>query len=737
MSISNRRSWYVASVAGLALMGLPAVSMAAGAEVAAVADSTLVEPVTVVATRSEKQVDSVPSTVSVITANDIEDQLATDIKDLIRYEPGVTVRASPARFGAALGTTGRDGNSGFNIRGLEGNRVSILVDGVRVPDAFSFGAQNMGRGDFGDLELIKRVEILRGPGSALYGSDGVAGVVSFTTKDPSDFLRDGRSFGLQGRVSYSSADEGVSSGLVGAFTVGDWSAMLSYNHREASETENQGDNSALNSTRTAANPQDIDSDALLAKVVFAPSDAHRFRLTYETFDRTVDTDVLSGRSGTVLQVVGHDTTERDRFGFDYHFAGSGDGFVDSAVISTYWQESKSSQFTFEDRTPAVDRTRLNTFDNRVYGVAGEFHSSFSTGLIEHNLVYGADSSWTRQEGIRDGTVPPFGETFPTRAFPITNSVLAGAYIQDEIGLLGGAVSLFPALRFDYYSLDPKVDSALPAFVPADQSDSHVSPKFGAVWKFAEGWSLFGNYARGFKAPSPSQVNNSFTNLASAYTSIPNPDLKPETSETLEAGLRWRSDRFAVNGAVFTGQYEDFIEQVQVSGSFTSADPAVFQYRNIGSVEISGAEVSGQAVLGAGFTASVGASYAHGQANSGGVSMPLDSVEPVKVVAGLSWRDQGGRFGGTVNLQHGAGKDNERVGAACAPDCFVPGQFTVIDLTGYWNVTDVATVRAGVFNLTDQKYWFWSDVRGLSTASMVRDAYTQPGRNFGVSLTLRY
>ncbi|WP_447516061.1 TonB-dependent receptor plug domain-containing protein, partial [Clostridioides difficile] len=84
------------------------------------------------------------------------------------YEPGISVPRGPTRFGAALGPTGRAGNEGFVIRGIGGNRVLIQVDGVRGPDGFSFGAQSTGRGDYVDLGLVKSVEILRGPASALY-----------------------------------------------------------------------------------------------------------------------------------------------------------------------------------------------------------------------------------------------------------------------------------------------------------------------------------------------------------------------------------------------------------------------------------------------------------------------------------------------------------------------------------------------------------------------------------------
>ena len=132
---------------------------------------------------------------------------------------------------------------------------------------------------------------------------------------------------------------------------------------------------------------------------------------------------------------------------------------------------------------------------------------------------------TRQTGVRDGTVPTPPDVFPTRAFPNTDFTLAGAYAGDEIGFADGAVTLYPVLRFDHFSLTPKADPLLTGFAAAKQSGSRLSPKVGAVVKPGGGFSLFANYAQGFKAPSPTQVNQFFQNLAQGYTSIPNPDLK--------------------------------------------------------------------------------------------------------------------------------------------------------------------------------------------------------------------
>jgi hemoglobin/transferrin/lactoferrin receptor protein len=710
----------------------------AAVEVAAV----VVDPLTVIGTRTEKRQSETPATVSVISADDISETLAADIKDLVRYEPGVSVRSSPARFGAALGTTGRDGNAGFNIRGLEGNRVLIQVDGVRLPDAFAFGAQSVGRGDYLDLDLIKVVEILRGPASALYGSDGVAGAVSFTTKDPEDILAEGAAYGGSARGAYASADESWTGGLVAAGRSGRWSGMVGYAYREGHEQETQGEVATANTDRTVANPQDWASTTALAKVVFDASDAHRFRLTYEHFDRDIEADVLSGvakpplAATSVLRLLAKDTTDRDRFSVDYRYDGGGEGWLAGAEANLYWQDSSTTQFSAEDRNTAADRTRLNTFDNRVVGGAFEGESRVAFAGLDHRLVWGADVSRTRQTGIRSGTVPPAGETFPARAFPNTDYTLAGAFVQDELSFFDARLTLYPALRYDAYDLDPEADAILGAFTPAGQSDGRLSPKFGAVLKLGDVFGVFANYAQGFKAPSPSQVNNAFFNPIQNYRSIPNPDLKPETSETLEAGLRWTGTAWSASATGFAGEYDDFIEQIQRSGAFTPTDPGVFQFVNLGRVKIHGFEVKARASFENGFGAIVAASYAHGTAVNGGTKAPLDSVDPIKVVAGVTYRDPEGRFGGQLMATHSQGKQASDVAQVCTGGCFLPPGFTVLDLTAFWNITPNVVVNAGVFNLTDEKYWWWNDVRGLSATAVSRDAYTQPGRNLSVSLTFK-
>lgn len=740
--------------------GLSALTLAAGpawaeepaAPIPGAEDPVTLPTVSVLASRTEVAADQVPATVTVFTADQIEAMLATDIKDLIRFEPGVSVVSQPARFGAALGTTGRGGNEGFTIRGLGGDRVLMVVDGVRSPDGFIFGAQSVGRGGYADLDLMKSVEILRGPASALYGSDGVAGAVAFTTKDPADVLQDGRDVGARARVGYTSADEGWTEGLAVAGRSGALSGLLAYTRRDNQETETNGDRDVIGATRTTANPLDAQSNAVLAKLVWDVNPDHRLRLTLDHYDSQMDFDVLSGRvpasppfsPNAVLKLTGHDETTRDRVGLDWR--GRNVLGLDETRAAAYWQQSDTRQFTFEDRDPAVDRTRDNQFNNGLIGGSVEGRKLIASGIVEHRLVFGGDWSRTTQEGIRDGTVPPMGETFPTSPFPKTDYTLAGAFIQDEITLMGGALKIIPALRYDAYELSTD-DDPLYTGLRADQDDSHLSPKVGVVWWSTPTFGLFANWAEGFKAPTPSQVNNGYSNLTFGYVSVPNPELKPETSTSVEIGARVR-DAAVMNG-VFSGQvvafqadYKDFISQQDVGGAGTPTDPLIFQFVNFTDVEVQGIEAKGRLNWDNGVSLNIAAAWAEGDTTSDGATTSLPSIDPFKFVFGAGYDAPSGRFGGQAVVtwsQAKANADTDGLGcynAAPALGCATGDDFALVDLTTYWNVTERVTARAGVFNVFDEKYSWWSDVRGVAATSVARDAYTQPGRNFGISLALR-
>ena len=126
----------------------------------------------VVIGKTPRKVQDVVGSVSVINSGVIDKQLVHDIADLLRYEAGISMVNSGSRFG----------NSSIAIRGISGNRIATEIDGVPVAEQFNVGSYSNSGRNYVDPELIKQVEILRGPASSTYGSDAIGGVVSFVTK---------------------------------------------------------------------------------------------------------------------------------------------------------------------------------------------------------------------------------------------------------------------------------------------------------------------------------------------------------------------------------------------------------------------------------------------------------------------------------------------------------------------------------------------------------------------------
>lgn len=705
----------------------------------AAAQETVTREITVTATRVERSADQVPAAVTVRERDELDARFVEDIRDLAREEPGVSVLRAPARFSLALAATGRAGNEGFNIRGIEGNRVLILIDGVRVPNAFSFGANSFGRGDYFDLSLASRVEILRGPASALYGSDGLAGAVSFTTPDPADLLARSKSDHHLGyRLAYDSADQGFANTASAAVRSGSAEAMLMVTYRRAHELDNRGENDAPNATRTQPNPQDLASVAALSKFVWNVTPGNRLRVTVEGLRNRLDTNGLSAVSPppltatSTLALAAEDTIRRSRISLDQRLQGLRWALADGVRWAIYAQQARDRQWAFEDRNTAPDRVRDTRYEESGYGATLELDKRLRVGAPQR-LVYGLDVLRTRYDNLRDGMVPPAGEAFPTKAFPATDYTLLGLFAQDEVLFADGRFAVIPALRYDRFELTPRPDPLFsePAVALADGA---LSPKLALQWLPREGVNLYVYAARGFRAPTADQVNTSFANPLANYASIGNPDLKPETSQTVELGAKLRGERGRLTVAAFAGRYEDFIEQVRVRGSFTPADPAIFQHVNLRDVRIEGAELVGEWNVERAWMLRGSAAWAQGEDRASGA--PLNSINPLQLAAGVVWRAREDvRL--RLDVRHAARKradDVDHSGFTAPATQFIPPAWTVVDLALNWRPRHWLSVNAGVFNLTDRKYWVWTDVRGLSSTSPVVDAFTQPGRTFVLNVS---
>ena len=149
--------------------------------------TTALPDVIVSATRSEQYTDDLALTVDVLNRHNLDRQQIQDIRDTQENQTNLSVRHAPARFALTgpSNNTGREGNTGFNIRGMGSNRVLMLEDGIRIPHSYVYAGNAFGR-DYVSIDMIERIEIVRGPASALYGSDGMGGLVNFVTRSPED-----------------------------------------------------------------------------------------------------------------------------------------------------------------------------------------------------------------------------------------------------------------------------------------------------------------------------------------------------------------------------------------------------------------------------------------------------------------------------------------------------------------------------------------------------------------------
>lgn len=733
---------------------LPASVMAQSgsgvAEAAVTAPTTDLDRIVVTATRTERAPEDVPNTVDVVDRERMDEQLVRDLKDLFRYEPGITVTESFGRFGIG----------DIRIRGLGGNRVRIQADGIPVTDAFSIGSFSDANRNFVDPDTLKRVEVLRGPTSSLYGSDALGGVVAFVTKDPSDYLAAGKDAYLGVRFGYDGSWNGLHAGATVAFGGERWSGLVVVSHRQGQETENQGRNDSLGSARTASNPQDRDGRSLLSKLVFAPTATQSFKLTVEGNEDAADTDVLSARGlqpftgATNLRVLGSDRQTRARVSFGHEIDALDTRMADALDWQLFRQDSETRQDTLENRflpppTGRDRRERRFDFEQRLYGLQANLRKSFTSGNVRHDLAYGLDLSRTETRQKRDGrrtfldtgAVTPvlLPDVFPVRDFPISKTTQAGLYLQDEIAFGDGVFRLVSGLRVDYYRLEPEVDDIFaednPGVAVSDLSETNLSPKLGAVWHFARSWSLFGGYARGFRSPPYNDVNIGFTNLQFGYTALANPDLRPETSDGLEAGLRFHAAAAHAGVTAYYTRYRDFIDSLR----FVGFDPAlgmnglaVFQSQNVADARIYGVELKAGLDFGRLSEAWQGWSLRGALAWSRGedrtADVPLDSVDPLTATLGVAYA--GAQWGVELIGRAAGGKDR-----VSDPALYRQRGYGVLDLLGRWRFAPGARINAGVFNLADRRYSEAGNVPLVAADSATLDRYTAPGRYLALSVSV--
>ena len=711
-----------------------------------------VEEIIVSATRTEKPVSEVANTVSVIDVEQIEREIANGIDDLIRYEPGVSV-----------GGNGRFGLSSFSIRGVGGDRVLTLVDSTPTADEFSFGPFLSSRRDFVDIDALKSVEIVRGPGSSVYGSNAIGGVVNFITKDPIDYLGDQSLVG-SAKVGYSSIDNSMNTTVLTAFGNQTWSGMIVGTLREGSETETFFSDDSIGAGRRAQNPQDTENTNIYAKLVYAPSDSQSVTVVAERFDGDADTDVLStagtfSRGVLINSEIGEDERTRERLSLEYKLQANMPAF-DSLSVLAYVQNSDAQQNTFSERVSqgaVIDRVRNSFYEQENSGLRVQLVKGFEIGATNHELVYGLDYDQSDSITLREGNtvdrvsgqiIPEF-TNFPTRDFPNSEYTTLGAFIQDDISLFDGRLHLIPALRYDNFELDPTADEIYLSGntgspTPEGYDESELSLKVGVVYELSERWSVFAQYAEGFRAPPLDAVNTGFTNFAGGYTTLPNPDLRPERGESFEFGIRRFSDAGSLELTVYQNTYEDFIESLAVRGFNPITRLLEFQARNLDEAEISGFEAKAQYNLGSIATSLAGfrarAAYAYSDGENRETDEALNSIDPQQLVVGIGYASSNDKWSIEAVAVASDRKSASDIDATSLPFGEAPFEtpgFATLDLIGHYNINDNARINWGVFNVTDKQYFQWSEEFVQSAATTNFDRLSEAGRNYSVTVKVNF
>lgn len=700
--------------------------------------------------KTPRKVQDVVGAVSVISSASIDKKLAHDIADILRYEAGINVVNSGSQSGS------RFGNSSIAIRGISGNRVATEVDGIPVAEQFSVGSYSNSGRNYVDPELIKQVEILRGPASSTYGSDAIGGVVSFVTKKPNDLLSEtDKDFYVGLKTGYYSIDNSKLISLNTAFGNNTSSALISASYRKGHEFDNHSD------ATIASDIQDNETKSLLAKYYFNISDTQELSFSYDYFKREAQTDVRSilgfDRFSSTSSLYGDDESSRKNFAVNYEFVLDTD-WLEGGVIRFYDQQTETSQLTDEYRTSRGVDYRYDRdfyYQQDIQGLRVNFYTNISASSATHHIGYGAEYSQTDIEELRNGlqttvasgdsTNIVLSETFPLRDFPISNVEEIGVYVNDEISIKGTNFTIIPAIRYDKYELSPRVDGIYLEDNPEQNvvaiSEDSFSPKLGVVYRLNSDFQVYLQYVKGFRAPPFEDANIGLDIPLFKMRAIPNPDLKSETTDGYELGFNYSGEQHNLDIVGFYNDYNDFIQTKKNLGFDINIGRILFQSQNIDNVKIYGAELSykysneGLFSKNDSYNAYVSAFVSKGENRDTG--QPINEIEPNHLLMGLEWLNSNEMLSIALHANIVAEKSDIADENVADPELALArtAGYATFDVIVNYSINKQLTLASAINNLTDKQYWLWSNVNGIAASDPLLATMAAPGIN--ASLQLKY
>jgi hemoglobin/transferrin/lactoferrin receptor protein len=503
--------------------------------------------IVVTATRTALASFDYPGLASVLDFSALEEERPSDLAGLLRDVPGLEIGGGPRRTGQTI-----------TLRGFGRESVTLLVDGARQ----NFASAHDGV-LFLDPSLLGRVETVRGSAASLYGSGAAGGVIAFETLEADDLLQGQERFGARASLGYRSANA-ESRGSAAVFgEAGAFEGIAALSLRQSGDI-------ALGSGDDLPAQDDIVSGLLAGE--WDVSDALELELGWLSFRN----DALEPNNGQGAERVDglNRLVRKDVTADSYRATLAFDSGSDLVALEVTAYHNTGAVHEID---PAINR--FIERDLTTVGIRAENRAEFAFGGLDLALVTGLETYEDKQAGF-DSTTP--GNT--RGGVPSGTTRFTGAWAQLETTLdLGeaGALIVLPGVRFDRFESEAQGQNA--------NSDAAVSPRIAASWAPAESVRLFASWGEAFRAPSLNELYISDTHFSLPHpvlgprtfvtnVFIANPDLKPESTETLEIGAGFNgqgvltaNDRFEIKGAWFQTRAEDLIN---LAVDFTFA-PACF------------------------------------------------------------------------------------------------------------------------------------------------------------------
>lgn len=495
--------------------------------------ATDLRPVTVTATRSEHAQAEAPASVTVITAEEIKAKGATDVLEAIRGTPGITLT------GHGLG-----GRKTVTIRGAEDRHTLFLVDGRRITSTDDVIGHSNYQYGWVSMDQVERIEIVRGPMSALYGSEAMGGVINIITKKGGNKWRgaiSGRGEAAQGAGGDSRQESLSVSGPLGA----GFGLALSVEDQRRTPVP-------LKEDLWQSEIEGVERRNGTLGLTYEPVDGHQFSLDLlnSREERWRDTRSTSGAKPYYRDF--YDLNRRQKsVGYRGNFAG----------VRPELRVTRSDFAVTNTRTSNVAPTRPQYLQDDV----AEANVGF--GLGSANMVtLGGELREERLEnaGLRGGS---------------DSAARKALFVQDEIELAKDW-SLTFGLRNDNHEM----------------FGDELSPRAYLVWKATPALTLKGGYGEAFRAPTLKQISPNYVGAEGPHTFRGNANIKPETSRSVEIGADFQMGGTEATAAIFRNDIDDLIYTRLTA-------PNNYIYDNLSKARIDGLETRVKQALGGGFSAS--------------------------------------------------------------------------------------------------------------------------------------